>query len=454
MHRILLEEKQRQIRSLNLIASENYASKAVLQALGACVHNKTSEGMVGNRYYGSCVNIDKVEQLCKDRALAAYRLDPSIWGVNVQTLSGSMANLSVYKGLLKPGGRIMGLYLSDGGHLTHGYSSGKRRLTASSEFYESMSYRTDPNTGLIDYDKLHEWASGFEPRLIIAGISCYPRHLDYKRFRDIADDVGAYLLGDIAHISGLVAAGIGPDPFKYCDVVTTTTYKSLRGPRTAMVLYRKALATEQTSGEVKIFNLEKRINEAVFPGTHGAPHNHAIASLAVALKEVVSDDYRAYQRQAVANCKILATCLQTLGYHIVTGGITDMNMLLANLKNKGITGKMAQTILEHVGIDVNMNTCPGDISPLRPSGVRLGTSAITSRGLKEKDIENCVILLNRGIGIAQKAKKIGQERSIPFITVLRNVSEIAAEISNLKSEVEDFAEGYPMPGIDGCSIKI
>ncbi|KAH9494878.1 Serine hydroxymethyltransferase, cytosolic [Bulinus truncatus] len=277
IYELIRKEKDRQRRGLEMIASENFASKSVLQALGSCLNNKYSEGQPGQRYYGGNEIIDQVERLCQSRALAAFGLKPEEWGVNVQPLSGSPANFAVYTALVEPHGRIMGLHLPDGGHLSHGFMTNQKRVSATSVYFESFPYKLDPKTGLINYDELEANAKLFIPKMIIAGISCYSRDLDYKRFRQIADEVGAYLLADMAHVSGLVAAGLAPNPFEYCDVVSTTTHKTLRGPRSGMIFFRKGVRRVLKDGSKEMYDLEKKINDAVFPGLQGGPHNHQIA---------------------------------------------------------------------------------------------------------------------------------------------------------------------------------
>ena len=274
MHELIKSEKQRQLRGLELIASENFTSRAVLETLGSCLTNKYSEGYPGVRYYGGNEIIDKIELLTQKRALETFDCDPAKWGVNVQTLSGCPANFAVYTALLGPHGRFMGLNLPDGGHLSHGFYTPAKKISATSMFFENLPYSINVETGLIDYDQLHHNAKLFRPHIIVAGTSCYSRNLDYKRFREICDDVGAILMADMAHISGLVAAKAVPTPFDYADIVTTTTHKSLRGPRAALVFFRKGVKETDKSGKEIMYDYERKINEAVFPGLQGGPHNN------------------------------------------------------------------------------------------------------------------------------------------------------------------------------------
>ncbi|RNA14241.1 serine cytosolic, partial [Brachionus plicatilis] len=276
MAELIQREKQRQKRGLELIASENFTSRAVLDTLGSCLSNKYSEGYPGQRYYGGNELIDKIELLTQKRALEVFGLDAAKWGVNVQALSGCPANFAVYTALIGPHGRIMGLNLPEGGHLSHGFYTPTKKISATSIYFESMPYGLDQETGLIDYQRLHENAKLFRPNMIISGTSCYSRHLDYKKFRQICDDTGAIMLSDMAHISGLVAAKCVPDPFEYSDIVTTTTHKSLRGPRAALIFFRKGLKQVDKNGKEIFYDYEKKINEAVFPGLQGGPHNNAI----------------------------------------------------------------------------------------------------------------------------------------------------------------------------------
>ncbi|KAL8597452.1 Serine hydroxymethyltransferase, cytosolic [Nucella lapillus] len=446
MFDLIQAEKDRQRKGLEMIASENFASKSVLQALGSCLNNKYSEGQPGQRYYGGNEVIDKVERLCQQRALEVFGLNPEEWGVNVQPHSGSPANFAVYTAVVEPHGRIMGLYLPDGGHLSHGFMTQQKKVSATSVFFESFPYKLNPATGLIDYDKLADNSKLFLPKMIVAGISCYSRHLDYKRFREIADDVDAYLLADMAHVSGLVAAGEAPSPFEYCDIVTTTTHKTLRGPRSGMIFYRKGVRKVLKNGEQVMYNLEKKINEAVFPGLQGGPHNHQIAAVAVALKQAKTPEFKVYQKQVIANARVLAKGLMDLGYTIVSGG-TDNHLILVDLRPLKLDGARGEKVLEDIGIAVNKNTCPGDKSALRPSGLRLGTPALTSRNLKEADIERVVELLH-------EAMELAKEVNANCGPLLKEFKEKLAEgpffkkLQALKQKVENFAIQFPMPGFD------
>lgn len=297
LHDIIKKEKMRQTSSLEMIASENFTSVPVLQCLSSCLHNKYSEGLPGQRYYGGNTYIDEVELLCQKRALEVYGLNSENWGVNVQPYSGSPANFAVYTAVIEPNGRIMGLDLPDGGHLTHGFMTQKKKISATSIFFQSMPYKVHPKTGLIDYEKLAENAKLFKPKMIVAGMSCYSRCLDYKKFREICDENDCYLFSDMAHVSGLVAAKLIPSPFEYSDIVTTTTHKTLRGPRAAMIFYRKGIKSIKKNGEKVMYDLESKINQAVFPGLQGGPHNNAIAAIATALKQAMTPEFIEYQTQ-------------------------------------------------------------------------------------------------------------------------------------------------------------
>lgn len=442
---LIQKEKRRQQAGLELIASENFTSLSVLQCLSSCLHNKYSEGLPGERYYGGNEVIDEIERLAQKRALEAYNLKPEEWGVNVQPYSGSPANLAVYTGLVEPHGRIMGLDLPDGGHLTHGFQTPMKKISASSMFFESMAYKVNPETGLIDYDQLAHAAKLFRPKLIVAGISCYSRPLDYKRFREICDSVGAYLFSDMAHISGLVAAGVTPSPFEYSDVVMTTGHKSLRGPRAAVIFFRKGVRSINAKGEKIMYDLETRINNAVFPGLQGGPHNNAIAALATAFKQVKSSEFVQYQKQVVANAKRLAAKLMERGYKITTGG-TDVHLVLVNLQGTGLSGSKAEKILEMVSIACNKNTVPGDKSALNPSGFRLGTPALTTRGFLESDFDKVVDYIDKAIKLGLEATKISGPKLVDYNKVLDTDATILKKMEALKNDVESFSKSFPMPG--------
>ena len=367
---LLDAETQRQLKTIELIASENYTSEAVLEALGSVFTNKYAEGLPGKRYYGGTEVVDKLETLCMQRALQAFQLDPQEWGCNVQPYSGSVANMAVYLGLLKPGDCILGLDLPSGGHLSHGYQTAKRKVSAAAQVYRSVSYKVNAE-GWLEYDAIEEQALLEKPNLLICGASAYSRDWDYTRLRSVADKCGAILMADMAHTSGIIAAGLLKSPFSVSDIVTTTTHKTLRGPRSAIIFYRK--------------KYEKLIQEAVFPGLQGGPHMNQIAAVAVQMAEVQTLGFRMYQKQVTKNAQILAHELKERGCQIVTGG-TDNHLFLLDLRSLGLNGAEAEARLGAIGISVNKNTIPGDVSALKPSGIRIGTPAITTRGATAEDM--------------------------------------------------------------------
>lgn len=395
IEKIVKEEKARQKKVINLIASENYVSKDVLEVLGSELTNKYAEGYPGKRYYGGNTLIDQIELLAQERALKLFGLSPQKWAVNVQTMSGSPANFSVYTALIpyahtdKDGnkieaGKIMGMSLDHGGHLTHGH-----KASVTGKFWKQIPFGVDPKTEVINYDELKATAVREKPHIIVAGFTAYPRVVDWKKFREIADACGALLMVDMSHISGLVAGKAYPSPFEYADVVTTTTHKTLRGPRSALIFSR----TDKTDKSGAPLELNKKIDKVVFPGLQGGPHMNQIGAVAVTLFEAMQPAFKAYAKQVLKNAKTLAKELQKKGWRIVSGG-TDSHMVLVDtwMGGKqangagGVPGKEASDLLEAAGIIVNKNTVPGDTrSPVDPSGIRLGAAAETTRGKKEKD---------------------------------------------------------------------
>jgi len=441
IYSIIVNEAKRQRDSICLIPSENFTSQAVLDALGSIMQNKYSEGYPGARYYGGNEFIDQSESLCQRRALQAFDLDPEQWGVNVQPLSGSPANFEVYTALLPVHGRIMSLDLPHGGHLSHGYSIPGKHISAVSKYFEVLPYRLDEKSGLIDYDTLEANAKLFRPKLIVMGASAYPRHIDYARMRAIADSVGAYLMMDMAHISGLVAGKALPSPFPYSDIVTTTTHKSLRGPRGAMIFYRKGVRSTDKDGKPVMYNLEAEINASVFPGHQGGPHNHTITALAVALRQAASPEFKAYADQVIKNCAALAKRLQHHGYTLVSGG-TDNHLLLADLRPKKLNGAKVERVMELVNIALNKNTVPGDLSAMNPGGIRLGSPAMTTRGLMEGDFEQVADFVHRGIQIADRVQKEAGATTIKAFRE-RLQSHNYPEIEELREQVTAFARSFP-----------
>ncbi|XP_038123101.1 serine hydroxymethyltransferase, cytosolic-like isoform X2 [Cyprinodon tularosa] len=407
---IIKKEKHKQIYGLELIASENFTSRAVLEAISSCLTNKYSKGFPGQSYYyGGLEYNDELETLCQRRALETFGLDSQKWGVNVRPYSGSPANFAVYTAVVGPHGRIMGLDVPDGGHLSHGYMRNEKKISATSMFFETMPYKVNPETGYIDYDKLQENAQLFHPHLIIAGTTCYSRNLDYACLRQIADENGAYLMGDMAHIGGLVAAGVVPSPFEHCDLVTTTTHKSLRGCRGGLIFYRKGTRSVDSKGKETLYNLEFLINQAVFPGLQGGPHNNAIAGVAVALNQAMTPEFKAYQQQVLANCQALSSALIDLGYQIVTGAKSDS----------------------------------------LPNGLRFGTPALTSRGLIEEDFKKVAEFIHRGIELNLEVQRSLDSKATlkEFLQALARGEKFQQQVAEIRAEVEAFARQFPMPGL-------
>ena len=400
VYNAIMEEERRQEEGIELIASENFVSKAVMEAAGSVFTNKYAEGYPGKRYYGGCANADVVESLAIERLKKIFGAKYA----NVQPHSGSQANMGVYVALLEAGDKILGMSLSAGGHLTHGY-----KINFSGKNYIGLEYGLNPETELIDYEAVREIALREKPKMIVAGASAYSRTIDFIKFREIADETGAYLMVDMAHIAGLVAAGLHPNPIEYADVVTSTTHKTLRGPRGGIIL---------TNDE----EIAKKIDKTIFPGIQGGPLVHIIAAKAVAFKEALSPEYKKYQEQVAKNAKILSEELVKGGLRIVSGG-TDNHLMLVDLRPMGVTGKLAEAKLEEAGITCNKNAIPNDPEkPFVTSGIRLGTPAITARGFKEEETR-------------QVAKFI--------LTVLGNIND-SEKIAQVKEQVLKLTEKFPL----------
>ena len=399
---LIQKERKRQAEVLELIASENYVSDEVLEALGSILTNKYAEGYARKRYYAGNEVIDQVEELAIERVREAFEL-PVDWHVNVQPYSGSPANLEVYAALLEPGDTIMAMDLAHGGHLTHG-----SKVNASGKLYNFVHYGVSEKNGKLDYMEILKMADRVNPKILLCGFTAYPREIDFKKFREIADKAKAIAMADISHIGGLVAAGAHASPIPFFDVVTTTTHKTLRGPRGAIIMCKDKYASA--------------IDKAVFPGMQGGPHENAIASIAVAMKEVKTAAFRRYAEQVVKNSKALARALQDFGFKLVSDG-SDNHLILVDLTNKNIGGKDAQKLLESAGIVINMNMVPFDKrSPFDPSGIRLGTAAVTSRGMKEKEMSK----------IASWMAAVITDRSVA---------------ESVRNEIKRFTKNFPAPGL-------
>ncbi len=386
VYRALINELRRQERNIELIASENYVPKAILEADGSILTNKYAEGLPGKRYYGGCENIDIIEQLAIDRAKKLFGADH----VNVQPHSGSDANSAAYFALLEDGDKVLSMNLSEGGHLSHG-----SKVNHSGKRYDFYNYGVDKKTGLIDYDHVLDLARDINPKLIVCGASAYPREIDFRKFKEIADEVGALLMADIAHIAGLVVCGEHMSPVDYCDVVTTTTHKTLRGPRSGIILCKEKWA--------------KKIDKAVFPGLQGGPLEHIIAAKAIGFKQNLDPSWLTYARQIKANAKQMEITFKKNNFDLVSGG-TDNHLLLLDLRNMGITGKEAQSLLDEVYITTNKNTIPGEeLSPNITSGLRIGTAAVTTRGMKESEMETIVDLIKKTLKKEDTVENIRKE---------------------------------------------
>jgi len=412
---LITKEENRQKTGIELIASENFTSKQVMEAAGSVLTNKYAEGLPGKRYYGGCEVVDQIEQLAIDRAKALFG---ATWA-NVQPHSGAQANAAVFLAVLNPGDPILGFDLSHGGHLTHGSP-----VNFSGKLYQPHFYGVEEETGVIDYDKVEAKALEVKPKLLICGASAYSRDWDYERLRDIADQVGALLLADISHPSGLIAKGLLNDPLEYCHIVTTTTHKTLRGPRGGLIMMRddfdNPFGLKTPKGELR--KMSSLLDSGVFPGTQGGPLEHIIAAKAIAFEEALSDEYMDYVLQVKKNAAVMAESFVGLGYQIISGG-TDNHMMLIDLRNKDLTGKLAEETLGKVDITINKNMVPFDTrSPFVTSGMRVGTAAVTTRGLKQEDMRKIVSLIDRA---------------------LTNHSD-EAELAKIKSEVNSWMVQFPL----------
>ena len=388
IYNIIQEEAERQEYGIELIASENYTSKAVMEAMGSVLTNKYSEGYVGKRYYGGNEVIDKMEALAIDRCKKLFGCDH----VNIQPLSGSPANAAVYFAVLKPGDKVLGLKLDHGGHLSHGHP-----VNFSGMLYNFVQYEVDKETGRIDMDKVREIALREKPKMILAGFSAYSRNLDWKRFKEIADEVGALTMADISHVAGLIAGKAIDSPVPHFDIVTTTTHKTLRGPRSAIIMCKDRTIQKMVKGELKEVSLAKEIDKGVFPGMQGGPHDHINAGKAVAFLEALQPEFQTYAKNVIKNAQAMCAEMQKLGYKVISDG-TDNHLIVVDMTSKGVSGKEAEVAMEKVGISCSRSTIPFDPrKPMDPSGVRLGTAAITTRGFDEEDTREVTRIIDRCI---------------------------------------------------------
>ncbi|MGC8651259.1 MAG: serine hydroxymethyltransferase [Minisyncoccia bacterium] len=399
LFRLIQKEIIRQKETIDLIASENFVSEVMFEVLGSPLTNKYSEGYPHKRYYPGNVYYDEIEELAQQRALKAFHLDPLKWSVNVQPYSGSPANLEVYNALLQPEDVLMGLSLTSGGHLTHGH-----KANLSGKLYQSIQYNLNPQTELLDYQEIEELAQKYRPKIIVSGLTSYPRKIDFDEISKIAHRVGAYSLADISHVAGLVLAGLYPNPFSSCDLVTSTIHKTLRGPRGAIIFINKE---SEIANKNKI-DLESAINKSVFPQMQGGPHNNVTAGIALTFKLAQTQSFKNYQKQILKNSQVLAQELKNLSFRLVTNG-TDNHLMILDLRKNGLSGTEAETLLEKAGIIANRNVVVGDMNPFHPSGVRIGVPAVTTRGMKEKEMKQIAELIYRVLIKKEKPAIIQKE---------------------------------------------
>ena len=416
IYNILLKEVSREDQTLELIASENFVSYPILEMAGSVMTNKYAEGYPGARYYGGCEHVDEAENLARDRAKKLFNCEY----VNVQPHSGSQANMAVLMTFLNVGDTIMGLDLAHGGHLTHG-----SHVNFSGKLYNSVSYQVNKETGRVDFDSVRSIAKEFKPKLIICGGSAYPRHIEFQQFREIADEVGSFLMADIAHPSGLVASGLHPSPMSYCDVITTTTHKTLRGPRGGMIMMGNDIENKwgivaPKSGRTKM--VSELLDSTVMPGIQGGPLMHIIAAKAIAFGEALKPDFKIYAQEVIDNAKAMSEVLLSKGYKLISGG-TDTHVILIDLSNKGVTGKVAEKTLEQAGITVNKNMVPFDKrSPFITSGIRVGSPAITTRGMGKNEMVKIVDLIDK---------------------IITNIED-ESMIKKVKTEVQSLCSSFPL----------
>ncbi len=428
---LIQQEKKRQDETLMLIPSENYTYPEVREAVGSFLMHKYAEGQAKKRYYNGNYIIDEIELLCKQRALSAFGLDPEKYHANVQSYSGAVANLAVYSALLEPGDKIMSMYLPDGGHLSHGWELPSKKISFTSKIFNFQFYKVDPQTRVFDYDEIEKQAILFKPKLIVSGGTAYPREIDHEALSNIAKKVGAYYLADIAHEAGLIAGGANKSPFKYADVVTMTTQKTLRGPRGAIIICKKELGD--------------RIDFAVFPGLQGGPHINTISGIAIALEKTKSKEFKVYTKQTVKNAKALAKELMKGGLDIVSGG-TEKHLILVDLRKSETNGWIVGNALEVAGITANRNTVPLETaSPFYPSGLRLGTPAITVRGMKEKEMKQIAKWI---IGVVEHVKiyvlpTSPKERS-QFTKEYNERIAKDKKLLEIKEKVEELCKKFPI----------
>lgn len=424
-------EKKRQFEGLEMIPSENYVSEAVLEAMGSILTNKYSEGFPGHRYYGGNTHIDVIETVAQDRAKTLF----GVPYVNVQPYSGSPANFAVYNAVLNPGDVISGMNLMDGGHLTHGW-----KVSATAKYFESHPYHVKPD-GYVDFEEFENIVKEFRPKLIWCGATAYSRQIEYAKFAEIADSVGAYLVADIAHVAGLIAGGVHPSPVPYAHIITTTTHKTLRGPRGAMIMVTdKGLAKD---GE-----LAAKIDKSIFPGLQGGPHNHTSAAIAVALKEASEPSFTAYAQQIIKNTKTLESEFNKAGVKIVSGG-SDNHLLLLDLSEYGALGSQLEYALDVAHITANKNTIPGEPnSPFYPSGLRLGTPALTTRGFKERDMVKVASWIVQVINhIKDERLPKGKDGRLAFLETWKAKADVDPVLLKIGAEIKSFTASFPIPGI-------